>query len=109
MLEEFWRENAWIKEVFPQLHRRNVPFLQMTSFPGKNLGEMILEGTGLAQLGNSVLGHWQRRKILANPLGQHHQARIQANDQELEFHPFPNTYRLQREMDAIYAHLSKSA
>lgn len=108
-LEEFWRENSWIQEFFSQLPKRKVPFLQVNSFTGKSFVEMLLEGTGLARLSNYLLGHWQRRKILANPLSQAVQARIKAKDDELEFHPVPNTYRLQREMDRVYASVSKSS
>ena len=108
-LETFWQENLWIKDFFPQLFVRKVPFLQLDCFPGKYLVEMFLEATGLARLSNYLLGHWQRRKILSNPLSQAVQARIKAKDDELEFHPVPNTYRLQREMDRVYASVSKSS
>lgn len=97
MLARFWEVNSWRQEYYPQARpREHIVLSQIQSFREKRVIEWSLSISGLAWICNAFTKKIQQKKIQSNALTKVPHARIKATDEELEFHPYPNTYTLQK-------------
>jgi predicted nucleotidyltransferase len=100
-LSKFWEVNAWRKKFFPQaITREHINLVSIKTCFFKKTLEQFMQRTGLAWLLNRFSQSIQESKIKSNQLTQVAGARIKATDQELEFHPYPNTYKVQKAFQA---------
>lgn len=98
-LQKFWETNAWRTDLYPQIRQRRYPlFAGITTWWGKRGIEKVLDISGTAWLLTQWVRFLQKKKITRNPLTRIESARITATDTELEFHPYPNTIRIQERM-----------
>jgi len=101
LLDKFWQDNMWTRELFPQAKARQYPiFNHFQSYTIKTWLENILTKFSI-HIWNRVARWGQMQKIKSNSIQSNNNNRIQVNDTELEFHPEPNSIKVEQTMKQI--------
>ena len=101
LLDKFWQDNMWTRELFPQAKARQYPiFNHLQSYTIKTWLENILTKFSI-HIWNRVARWGQMQKIKSNSIQSNNNNRIQVSDTELEFHPEPNSIKVEQVMQTI--------
>jgi hypothetical protein len=101
LLDTFWQDNMWTRELFPQAKARQYPiFSHLQSYTIKTWLENILTKFSI-HIWNKVARWGQIQKIKSNSIQANKDNRIQVSDTELEFHPEPNSIKVEQAMKQI--------
>lgn len=101
LLDKFWHNNMWTREFFPQAKARQYPiFSYLKPYRIKVWLENILTMFSI-HIWNKVARWGQMQKIKSNSIQSNQDNRIQVSDIELEFHPEPNSIKVEQAMKQI--------
>ncbi len=101
LLHIFWSQNTWRQEVYPYAIPRE--YLDMSTihpYRIKYIIEYVWNHTSV-DIGNTFAKWIQIQKIKSNTIQSNTQNRIQVSDTELEFHPEPNSNKVDTAINAI--------
>jgi predicted nucleotidyltransferase len=105
LLQSFWQANPWRQEFIPNATSREYPILsQLKPYPIKFWIEKFFNYFSI-NFWNSLAKIIQRQKINSNAIQANSHNRIQVDDQELEFHPEPNSIKAEKIMQQILQNL----
>lgn len=101
LLDKFWQNNSWTKDLFPQAKAREYPiFSHLQSYTIKIWLENMLTMFSI-HIWNKLARWGQMQKIKSNSIQSNNNNRIQVSDTELEFHPEPNSIKVEQTMHTI--------
>jgi predicted nucleotidyltransferase len=105
LLQKFWQANPWREDYLRQAVSREYPILsQLKPYPIKYWVEKFFNHFSI-DFWNSLAKTIQRQKINSNAIQSNSHNRIQVDDQELEFHPEPNSIKAEKIMQQILQNL----
>lgn len=105
LLQSFWQANPWRQEFMPNVTPREYPSLsQLKPYPIKCWIEKFFNHFSI-DFWNSLAKIIQRQKINSNAIQSNSHNRIQVDDQELEFHPEPNSIKAEKIMQQVLQNL----
>ena len=105
LLQSFWQANPWRQEFMPNATSREYPILsQLKPYPIKFWIEKFFNHFSI-NFWNSLAKIIQRQKINSNAIQANSHNRIQVDDQELEFHPEPNSIKADKIMQQVLKNL----
>jgi len=101
VLNQFWQANQWIYDIFPQAKPRIYHIFSHIQYsPWQYRCEWILDHLS-PDIWNTLAKWLQTRKIQSNSIQPTPHNRIQVSDRELEFHPEPNSPKIEQTMNHI--------
>lgn len=101
ILQDFWKVNAWRQNYLSQATGREYPILsQLQPYPIKFWLEKFFNHFSI-DFWNYIAKLIQRQKIKSNSIQSNPHNRIQVDDQELEFHPEPNSTKADTIMQKV--------
>jgi predicted nucleotidyltransferase len=105
LLQSFWQANPWRQEFMPNATSREYPILsQLKPYPIKFWIEKFFNHFSI-NFWNSLAKIIQRQKINSNAIQSNSHNRIQVDDQELEFHPEPNSIKAEKIIQQVLQNL----
>jgi hypothetical protein len=105
LLQKFWQANPWREDYLRQAVSREYPILsQLKPYPIKYWVEKFFNHFSI-DFWNSLAKIIQRQKINSNAIQSNSHNRIQVDDQELEFHPEPNSIKADKIMQQVLQNL----
>ena len=105
LLQSFWQANPWRQEFMSNTTSREYPSLsQLKPYPIKCWIEKFFNHFSI-NFWNSLAKIIQRQKINSNAIQSNSHNRIQVDDQELEFHPEPNSIKADKIMQQVLQNL----
>lgn len=101
ILQAFWKDNTWRQELYPQAIPREYPDMSMIQpYRIKYFIEYIWNHASV-DIWNSLAKWIQVQKIKSNVIQSNATNRIQVSDKELEFHPEPNSDKIEQSIKQI--------
>lgn len=101
LLQKFWQANPWRKKFIPQANSREYPiFSRLQPYSIKYLLEGFFNHFSI-DFWDRLAKFIQRQKIKSNSVQSNSHNRIQVDDQELEFHPEPNSTKADNIMKQV--------
>ena len=105
ILNTFWEQNSWRQNLYPYAIPREYPDMStIQPYRVKYIIEYIWNHASV-DIGNTFAKWIQIQKIKSNSIQSNPSNRIQVSDTELEFHPEPNSNKIDTAIDKIFHQL----